>query len=247
MEIQALMSLALRVGEARSAEVALSRIVSGLAAQENVALARLWLAAPGDICDACRLRDECPNQTRCLHVMASAGNPVASAEDWSRLNGDFRRMPFSARKVGVIGATGEAILINQDLAASPWIARPEWARREGIVSFARQPLMFRGDILGVLAVFSRVQIQPSEFDWLRIFADNAAIAIATARIRGDHRTPPAPRNRARLFTRRGQGGAGVRRDCWLKHSVAERPRAGRDGGADRRDRTNPWRVRYRYD
>jgi hydrogenase-4 transcriptional activator len=60
MEIQALMSLALKVGEARSAEAALSRIVSGLA-QENVALARLWLAAPGDICDACRLRDECPN------------------------------------------------------------------------------------------------------------------------------------------------------------------------------------------
>jgi transcriptional regulator with GAF, ATPase, and Fis domain len=181
MEIQALRSLALKVGEARSAEMVLSRIVSGLAAQENVALARLWLAAPGDICDACRLRKECPNQTRCLHLMASAGNPVVSAEDWSRLNGNFRRFPLNIRKVGEIGATGEPILINQDLAASPWIARPEWARREGIVSFAGQPLMFRGDILGVLAVFSRVQIQPSEFDWLRIFADNAAIAIANAR------------------------------------------------------------------
>jgi hypothetical protein len=44
MEFQALRSLALKVGEARSAEVVLSRIVSGLAAQENVALARLWLA-----------------------------------------------------------------------------------------------------------------------------------------------------------------------------------------------------------
>lgn len=181
MEIEALRSLALKVGEARSADVVLSRIVSGLAAQENVALARLWLAAPGDICDACHLRGECPNQTRCLHLRASAGNPVASAEDWSRLSGDFRRMPFSARKVGVIGATGEPILINQELAASRWIARPEWARREGILSFAGQPLMFCGEILGVLAVFSRAPIEPGEFDWLRIFADHAAIAIANAR------------------------------------------------------------------
>jgi transcriptional regulator with GAF, ATPase, and Fis domain len=180
MEFQALSSLALKVGEARSSEVVLKGIVSGLSAQENVALARIWLTAAGDICDACPLRNECRDQTRCLHLVASAGHPVASAEDWSRLGGNFRRMPFNVLKVGVIGATGEPIVINQDLAASPWIARPDWARREGILSFAGQPLMFHGEILGVLAVFSRAQIQPGEFDWLRIFADHAALAIANA-------------------------------------------------------------------
>jgi transcriptional regulator with GAF, ATPase, and Fis domain len=181
MESQALQSLALKVGEARSADVVLSRIVSGLAAQQNVALARLWLAAPGDICDSCRLRSECHDQTRCLHLVASAGSPIASQEDWSRLNGNFCRMPLNARKVGVIGATGEPILIDQDLAASRWIARPEWARREAILSFAGQPLIFNGEVVGVLAVFTRERIQPEEFGWLRIFADHAAIAIANAR------------------------------------------------------------------
>ncbi len=181
MESQALQSLALTVGEARSADAVLGRIVSGLAAQQDVALARLWLVAPGDICGACRLREECPDQIRCLHLVASAGNPIATGEDWSRLNGNFCRMPLNARKVGVIGAGGAPILINHDLAASPWIARPDWAQREAILSFAGQPLTFKGETFGVLAVFSRAQIHPEEFGWLRIFADHAAIAIANAR------------------------------------------------------------------
>jgi transcriptional regulator with GAF, ATPase, and Fis domain len=50
-----------------------------------------------------------------------------------------------------------------------------------IVSFAGQPLVFRGEILGVLAIFRRAEITEGEFDWLRIFADHAATAIANAR------------------------------------------------------------------
>jgi GAF domain-containing protein len=178
---EALQSLALEVGEARSADAVLGRIVRGLAALENVALARVWLIAPGDICESCRMRPDCPDQVRCLHLAASAGAPIASQEDWSRLTGDFRRIPLNVRKVGEIGGTGAPILIGENLAESHWIARPQWARSERIVSFAGQPLIFRGEILGVLAVFSRGAIPLSTFKWLRIFADHAAIAISNAR------------------------------------------------------------------
>ena len=181
MEIQSLRALALNVGEARTAEEVLRRIVRGLAAQENVALARVWLTLPGDICESCRMRDECADRSRCLHIVASAGSPVTSAEDWSRLNGDFRRMPLNARKVGLIGSSGQPILIPKGLGESPWLARPDWAVREGIAAFAGHPLVFRGEVLGVLAVFCRAEITVSESDWLRIFADHAAIAIANAR------------------------------------------------------------------
>ena len=182
MHPQALQSVALAVAEARSVETVLSRIVLGLLAQEGVALARIWLIAPGDICASCRMRPECPDQSRCLHLVASAGQPVAGiGEDWSRLDGDFRRVPLGVRKVGRVGGTGEPILINTDLAESSWIARPDWVRRERIVSFAGQPLIFRAEILGVLAVFSRAEIQAAQFEWLRTFADHAAVAIANAR------------------------------------------------------------------
>jgi transcriptional regulator with GAF, ATPase, and Fis domain len=180
-EARTLQRLALRVGEARSADEVLQNIVEGLVAEQDVALARVWLADRGDICESCMLRGECVDRSRCLHLVASAGRSIASDEDWSRLTGDFRRMPFNARKVGVIGASGEPILIGNRLADNPWIARPEWARREGIVGFAGQPLMFRGETLGVLAIFRRLEISEHEFEWLRIFADHAAIAIANAR------------------------------------------------------------------
>ena len=182
MHPQALQSVALAVAEARSVETVLSRIVIGLLAQEGVALARIWLIAPGDICASCPMRPECPDQSRCLHLVASAGEPVVDrGEDWSRLNGDFRRFPLKVRKVGWVGGTGEAILVNTGLAESPWIARPDWVRRERLASFAGQPLIFRGEILGVLAVFSRAEIQEAQFEWLRTFADHAAVAIANAR------------------------------------------------------------------
>ncbi len=182
MNPQALQSVALAVAEARSVEPVLSRIVLGLLAQEGVALTRIWLIAPGDICASCPMRPECPDQSRCLHLVASAGKPVAeTGEDWSRLNGDFRRVPLNVRKVGRVGGTGEPILVNTDLAESLWIARPDWVRRERLASFAGQPLIFRGEILGVLAVFSRAEIQEAQFEWLRTFADHAAVAIANAR------------------------------------------------------------------
>jgi transcriptional regulator with GAF, ATPase, and Fis domain len=178
---EALQSLALEVGEARNADAVLGRIVRGLAGLENVALARVWLIGAGDICETCRMRSECPERSRCLQLAASAGTPLASPEDWSRLNGDFSRIPIGVRKVGEIGGTGASILITESLAESRWIARPDWARREGIAAFAGQPLVFRGEILGVLAVFCRTEISSSTFKWLRIFADHAAIAISNAK------------------------------------------------------------------
>ncbi|RLE20649.1 MAG: hypothetical protein DRJ50_10395, partial [Actinobacteria bacterium] len=41
-----------------------------------------------------------------------------------------------------------------------------------------QPLVFRGEVLGVLAVFSRQSITEEQFGWLRMFANHAAVAIA---------------------------------------------------------------------
>src|SRR5690242_18824885 len=153
-EREAFKSLALEVGEADSANAVLERIVSGLASQDGVALARVRLAMPGDICESCLMSSECRDRLRCLHLAASAGKPSDPADDWSRTTGEFRRVPLGARKVGYIGSTGEPILIRDHVAESPWIARPEWAEREGIASFAGRPLIFRGEILGVLGVFS---------------------------------------------------------------------------------------------
>ncbi len=76
----------------RSVASVLQRIVEGLGQQPHVALTRIWLRGPADLCASCRMRRECPDQRSCLHLVASAGQPIhAVSEDWSRLSGAFRQ------------------------------------------------------------------------------------------------------------------------------------------------------------
>jgi formate hydrogenlyase transcriptional activator len=183
LELKALQSIAIAVAEARSVDLVLQRIIDGLLGEPDIALARIWLIAPGDICSSsCPVRSECPDQTRCLHLLASGGRSIqAPAEDWARLTGGFRRVPLNVWKVGHIGGTGSPMLITDHLRTDPAIARPEWVKAERIMAFAGQPLIFKGEILGVLAVFSRASVGPAQFGWLRTFADHAAVALANAR------------------------------------------------------------------
>lgn len=181
MQAEPLLSLVVTVAGEQRVQGVLDHIVRGLTAQPGIALARIWLLMPGDLCDSCFMRTECRDQSQCLHLVASAGDPLNSPdEDWSFLQGHFRRMPLNARKAGVIGATGSPILIKDFAPENEWIARPDWARREGIRAFAGHPLIFRGKILGVLALFSRQPFDEQDFMWLRMFADRAAVAITNA-------------------------------------------------------------------
>jgi transcriptional regulator with GAF, ATPase, and Fis domain len=165
----------------RSLSEVLSAVVSGIAQCQNVILARLWLVEPGDICEKCRFRPECPDQERCLHLVASAGNPGDRRQDYTRLDGAFRRFPLGVRKIGRVGKSGEPLLLPRLRGDEEWIADPEWLRREKVRTFAGQPLVFRDEVLGVLAIFDATELGPSDFDWLRVFADHAAVSIANAR------------------------------------------------------------------
>ncbi len=176
-------TLLLDIAQERSACQLLTIIVDQLAELPDVALARIWLIQPGDICTQCHMREECSNQTACLHLMASAGHSTVDPKaDWSYLNGFFRRFPIGVRKVGSIAETGRAIEVTDCVKEVKWIARPQWAAEEGIKGFTGQPLIFKGDVLGVLAVFTRSNLQDSNAQiWLRMMADHAAAAIANAR------------------------------------------------------------------
>jgi len=182
MDTEPLLSLALDVAAERSLSGVLQTIVQGLALQPGVALARIWLLLPGDICDSCFMRAQCSDRTQCLHLVASAGTPAGSpGEDWSFLQGHFRRVPMDAVKVGQVGRTGTAMLVKDVTSDDDRIARPDWVQREGIRSFAGHPFIFRDEVLGVLAIFTRQPLDERAFAWLGMFANQAAVAIANAR------------------------------------------------------------------
>lgn len=193
MNMDALQEVVLAIAEQRSVTKVLQRLVEQIAsgaegslekktaASADIALVRIWLIEAGDLCETCRFRSECPDQTRCLHLAASAGHPLAKAENWSRLDGEFKRFPLGARKVGHIAATGQPVLVTDMQNDTRWIARPEWAQAEGMRVFAGLPLTFRNETLGTLGIFSRTPLRDGDFKRLRSFASHAAVAIANAR------------------------------------------------------------------
>ena len=180
-DVDRLKRLLLDMARQRSVDTVLKLIVDQLAAQPDVALARIWLLAPGDICANCHMRSECPDQTSCLHLVASAGKSEVSGEAWTNLDGFFRRFPVGVRKTGMIAATGRPIEVPDTAAEAKWLARPDWATAERIRGFGGQPLIHQGEVLGVLAVFARACLGEENLTWMRMIADHAAAAIANAR------------------------------------------------------------------
>ncbi len=181
MDLELLQSISLAVSEVRTVDSVLKMIVDGLVDQADCALARVWLIGPGDTCASCSMRLECPTRERCLHLAASAGRSHVNGQEWKRIDGSFRRVPLGVRKIGQVGATGNSFLIEDAALNSSFAADPLWMRREDIHGFAGHPLIFRDQILGVLAAFGRTSFSATHFKWLRLFADQAAVSIANAR------------------------------------------------------------------
>jgi len=185
VQLEALQELAVQISGERSIDAVLQSIVNGLAEQPDVALARVWVTEPGDVCGSCRMRAACPDHTACLHLSASAGISL-TGQQWSRIDGAFRRVPFGNANMEFCPSPVRAIATDRTgqllhvSACSQW-AHPEWIQQEVIQSFGGHPLVFRGETLGVLGVFRRALINEQEFGWLRMFANQAAAAVANAR------------------------------------------------------------------
>jgi transcriptional regulator with GAF, ATPase, and Fis domain len=179
---EALKDLLLEIAQERELGTLLPLIVRRVVeSSESIALARIWLLGPGDSCATCRNAPVCPSHEQCLHLAASAIRPLhGSVSVDSQLLGAFRRIPIGAFKVGAVVAERRAVIVT-DASNDPYIKRPEWVREEGIQSFGGQPLLYREHVLGVLGVFLRVRLTQSAIDVLRVLANHAAAAIASAR------------------------------------------------------------------
>lgn len=173
--------LLLDLAQHRSVSTILNLIVERIASQPEIALTRIWLIEPGDLCEECHFRESCPDQKECLHLVASAGSSWETGEEWNDLNGHFRRIPLGMGKVGTVATTGEPVEIP-DIADRPEIlARPEWAKAESVRALGGQPLVHQGKVLGVLMIFTRACLGEENLTWMRMIANHAAAAIANAR------------------------------------------------------------------
>ncbi|MDP1947410.1 MAG: sigma 54-interacting transcriptional regulator [Nitrospirota bacterium] len=155
-------------------QVVLATITQGLVEELDAAFARIWLLGPGDLCADCYKAADCANRTRCLHLEASAGL-------YNNLNGEYRRIPLGALKIGKI-AQGTGAIFTNDVLGDDRLPNKQWMTDNGLRSFAGQPLKFRWELLGVIAMFGRRPLSEAEFERLAVFANEAAIAIKNAQL-----------------------------------------------------------------
>jgi len=148
----------LRIASSLELDAVLAEITRGLVDELDAALARIWLARAPD--------------PEVLTLAASAGLS-------ERLDGTRSRIRVGALKIGEI-AESRAPLYTSELAGDPRFVDQSWIRESGLASFAGYPLVCRGELLGVLAMFSRRLLAAEELDELELFAAQAAIAIENA-------------------------------------------------------------------
>jgi transcriptional regulator with GAF, ATPase, and Fis domain len=181
MPLDVFKELLLEMPQQRSVEGLLSHVTERLGGLPGLALVRIWLVQPGDVCSECQFQGTCEVKGICLHLVSSFGRSAVSDATWTQVRGPFARFPIGVRKVGRIAASGEPLEVVRVDPDADWVADPDWIRREGIVSFGGQPLVFRGEVLGVLALFSRIAPEEHSLAWLRMIADHLASAIVNAR------------------------------------------------------------------
>ncbi|HEY9431307.1 MAG TPA: ATP-binding protein, partial [Blastocatellia bacterium] len=132
----------------------LQKCAEAIVAHLDAALARIWL-----------LNDK--EQT--LELQASAGI-------YTRIHGAHTRVPLSEFKLGSIADEKRPHLTN-DIATDPRVGDREWARREGLVSFAGFPLLIGDRLIGVIAMFAKHRLEPDMLNSLEGAADKVVQSV----------------------------------------------------------------------
>jgi PAS domain S-box-containing protein len=111
-----------------------------------------------------------------IWVLDSAGEVLelrASAGLYTHLNGPHGRVKVGDFKIGRIARNIKPHVSNS-VTTDPEVSDPEWARREGMISFAGYPLTLEGKVLGVVAFFAKHALSEGVINELEPIADGIA-------------------------------------------------------------------------
>jgi two-component system, sensor histidine kinase and response regulator len=101
----------------------------------------------------------------------------ASAGLCAQLEGPHARVPLGKCGIGLIAQERQPHLTNQ-IAGDARVSDQEWARREGMVSFAGYPLIVDDRLLGVVTIFARHRLSEPMLAYLASAADAIAVGIS---------------------------------------------------------------------
>jgi PAS domain S-box-containing protein len=147
-------AIGLSLTQAESLPQALRECVEALVTHLGAALARIWTVNEG---------------SGLLELQASAGL-------YTHPEGPRRRVPpehFASARI----AKDRVPHMTNAVLGDPLVHNQEWARREGMVSFAGHPLMLNDRVVGVMALFARHALPDAVMAGLASVADHVALGI----------------------------------------------------------------------
>ena len=100
-----------------------------------------------------------------------------SAGKYKNLDGEFSKVSIKSLKIGTIVTTKKPVVSN-DVIHDNRIKYHDWAKKEKLRSFAGYPLIYKGNVIAVLAIFSKKQFLPSDFEVLGIFSEQISKELA---------------------------------------------------------------------
>jgi transcriptional regulator with GAF, ATPase, and Fis domain len=164
------------IGQAQSLDEIFKILVSDGGERPNIVCAQGWLIEKGDLCSTCPQRPVCPDQSRCLHLVAAKGRSVTGKKPSAFENLDAR-IPLGVGPVGkAVMAGQEKVFVNSE--AQPGL---DWLHDEGIRAYRVVPIWFKGEPLGATVAFTREERPEDIGQWGRIFANQIGASIAHAR------------------------------------------------------------------
>lgn len=120
----------------------------------DAAFARIWVLNPAE---------------NVLELWASAGM-------YTHLDGAHSRVPVGKFKIGLIAEERKPHLTNS-VVGDERVSDQEWAKREGMVSFAGYPLNLGDNLVGVMALFSRKPLEETTLEALATVSNQIAVGI----------------------------------------------------------------------
>jgi PAS domain S-box-containing protein len=136
----------------------LQRCAEALVKHLDAAFARIWTLS---------------DMENVLELQASAGL-------YTHLDGAHSRVPVGKFKIGLIAEERKPHLTNS-VVGDPRVGDQEWARREGMVSFAGYPLLIDNSLVGVMAMFARHTLTEVALDAMASIANGVALGIKRKR------------------------------------------------------------------
>ena len=101
-----------------------------------------------------------------------------SAGRYKRLDGEFSKVSIDSLKIGPIVKRKKPAITN-DVVNDPRIRYPDWAKKEKLKSYGGYPLIYKGEAIGVLAMFSEKKLSPADFEILGIFCDHLSKELSS--------------------------------------------------------------------